>query len=249
MKSTFLSIFLAACTLLCAQQPDSLPRPKSRKNQLFTNLLPVLIPAFGAVPQQFSVRLGYERSVRKGFALRSVLSFNSKNHIYSYGDYNVLSFSDTTMVREYEMMYGTPEIRLGLGFRKCWVRPAITWYAGTDLYGAFSKNSMVGQASTWRLDSAATGMLGEDVWIPTGEAPSITRWVETRNMDIGISPFFGAEKNLGKRFSLSAQFGIDLFLRDTYWKRTYPEKVSSHFYSYNVDMGGLVNELALRYRF
>lgn len=249
MKTTFLSLLLISSGWICAQPTDSLSPIKPKKHQLFTNLLPVLVPAVGAVPQQFSVRFGYERQVCNTWSFRGVVSFNTKNHIYTQGDYNVLAYSDTTMIREYEMMYGSPEIRLGIGLRKRWERPIITWYAGADIYGSFSKNSVIGQAATWRLDSAATAMMGEPVWLPEEESPSITRWVETRNHDLGISPFFGAEKNLGKRFSLSAQFGFDVFLRDTYWKRTYPDDVSFHYYSFNFDMGGLVNELALRYRF
>ena len=249
MRSFCLCIFILGSCFVSAQNTDSASTP-IRKNQLFTNLLPVLVPAFGAVPEQFAFRLGYERSLKKNWYLRGVGSMILNNGNPSdYFDYNVLAYTDSLMTREYSIYLTKPEYRLGIGMRKSFPMKRLIWYTGADLYAAYSENGIQAYASFWRLDSASTGASSEPTWVPTGETPAITRLAETVNYDIGISPFFGAEIPLRKRFSLSLQTGFDYFYRSSTFKEIFPATATEYWRSSNFNMTGLVNELALRFRF
>ena len=124
----------------------------------------------------------------------------------------------------------------------------LKWFYGTDLALGYFKSESYKQNKTLVRDTA----FGQNVWVEVQNAQAeIVLRTKTKGYSIGLSPFFGAKFPISKRFSVSAQVGMDMAFKnmevtETKNGLTNKQRVSS--FDFNLSTG-IVNDISLIYKF
>ncbi len=246
MKTFILILVTLGSYLATFSQTDS----AFKKNEFALNTLPLLIGAAGGSPGLSNFNLLYRRNFDKKWSFRLGVGAVLRNtyNYYAY-NYNLLSYTDSTQIREFYTSHNKPEVRVTVGAEYNWGKRKVTWYTGADIFAGHFKKQDLNYTFLFELDSATATGAGPQ-WEMDFDSYAITEWTDSRNYTFGISPFIGFKAPLGKRFGVSVQSGLNFFFMYTSADRIYPDpQTDATYVSYNFELPGLINEVSLRYRF
>jgi hypothetical protein len=251
-KMIILPLFMSVMNILAqTEKPDSLKNHSFfKKNEVSVNTAPVfkqLLTTGGSGSTRFSI--GYKRYLNEKSALRfSLMADRIDNAVYNIHERSVIILnSDSVLIRQETVSppYFSPHINIG--YERLFGKRKLKWFYGADLVLGYSQNKTFKQNIVLYRDSTQ----GSTSWTEKEYRPEIVARSTTKTFFMGVTPFFGVKYPLSKRFSVSAQVGVDAIFRDQRVTDVSQGKnVHSHFstFDFNQDTGFL-NDISIIYKF
>jgi hypothetical protein len=223
-----------------------------KKNEIGLNTAPVLrhlLTNGDASSTRYS--LTYKRNLNKRSALRfslvADLINNSKyDHHYSGNDKIILN-SEGILVRQEIVSPNFISPHLNVGYERLFGKGKLRWFYGADLTFGYSENRVVKQNIALQKDS----MQASQTWVENEYKPEIVSRTTIKTIAVGLTPFFGAKYPISKRFSISAQVGVDIVFRDQRISEKGFEanrKMHVSTFDFNQD-AGFMNDISIIYKF
>ncbi|HEY1055868.1 MAG TPA: hypothetical protein VGE24_12055 [Emticicia sp.] len=204
---------MSTCTAF-SQANDTLKNRSEKPNELGINVAPVIrnLLLNGSVPvNRFS--LSYKRYLneRSGLRFIGVVDLVNKD-MPGYSSYSEKIFlqDDSILIKQKRItpVYVSP--RLNLGYERLFGKRKLKWFYGADVSVGYAVSKSMLQNFTMQKDTSSGQNYFKDQPVH-GETISSTR---TRILSFWFSPFFGVKYPLSKRFSVSAQVGVDFVFSD-----------------------------------
>jgi hypothetical protein len=244
-------LFVNIANLAAQTSTSNLSQPVRTpgKNEISLNTAPVfrqLLSNSKPISTRFS--FSYKRYLNEHSALRfsimaDLISKVNDNH---YRREIILMNPDSVLIRQETISPGYVSPHLNLGYERLFGRKKLKWFYGTDLSIGYSESRSFKQNTHLQKDS--TTSFG---WIEGAYQPEIVSRIKTETFSIGLSPFFGAKYPISKKFSISAQVGIDMAIKNEYVSEKSAAATKNRHYSsfdFNMDTGFL-NDISIIYKF
>lgn len=218
---------------------DSTTIVRLRKNEIGINTTPILSALIGSSLNINRFSISYKRILNDRSSLRIVVIADKGFTSYTH----VVPTSDTTVNTHFYNNYFSPHINLG--YERLFGRKKLKWFYGADLILGYNKDS-----NSKLVSKTYTDTLSGSMYMETN--PKTTLLNETKGYMLGLSPFFGLKYSLSKRFSISAQAGMDLTVKNLtmVFKDQNNNDITEKFHTW--DLGGttgFINDISLIYKF
>lgn len=224
-----------------------------KKNEISINTAPVLRQLLSnGTNSATRFSMTYKRNITDRSALRlSLVADQINNDVFNYHHSPEMEImileSDSVMIRQERISPGFISPHLNIGYERLFGKGKLKWFYGADLTLGYSESKTLTQNITLQRDSV-NGTYG---WVQKSYDPEIVSRSNIKTVSVGVSPFFGVKYTLSKRFSVSAQVGVDAVYRD----QRVSEIVAGlnkerHFstFDFNQDTGFL-NDISIIYKF
>jgi hypothetical protein len=245
-----LNIFVGS---IVAQTSDSTKNKSTfKKNEISINTAPVLkqlLTNGEASATRFS--FSYKRNINEKSALRfSIVADQINNEAFNHhnaGRDLIILNSDSVLIRQETISPGFISPHLNIGYERLFGKGKLKWFYGADLTLGYSENETFRQNIILHKDS----IQGSYGWSENQNHPEIISRSHTKTVSIGVSPFWGAKYPISKRFSISAQVGVDAVFRDQrVSERGVGFNKNAHFSSFDFNLDtGFLNDISIIYKF
>jgi hypothetical protein len=252
-RMIIISVFIGVVSADAQTKSDSLKTdPDFKKNEISINTAPVLrqlLNSSGSSATRFSV--SYKRNLNERSALRfSLVADRINDDFYPKHGADreiILLNSDSVIIRQETISPGYISPHFNIGYERLFGKGKLKWFYGADLALGYSESHSLKQNITLNRDS----IQGTYGWVENNYQPEIVSKTTVKSVMVGVTPFFGVKYPLSKRFSLSAQVGVDVVFKS----QDAEEKGSginkrSHFSSFDFNQDtGFLNDISLIYKF
>ncbi len=226
--------------------------PEFKRNEISINTAPlfrVLLASTSAEATRFSAT--YKRNLTCKSALRfSVMADMINENSYHPSPWNeaIILQTDSVLIKQTTVSPAYVSPHVNIGYERLFGKNKLKWFYGTDLALGYFKSESYKQNKTLMRDTA----FGQNAWVEVLNVQAdIVSSTKTKGYSVGLSPFFGAKFPVSKRFSISAQVGLDLAFRNAEVEETKAgitnkSRVSSFDFNMNT---GILNDISLVYKF
>ena len=239
----------------------TIPQEKTKRNELGLNIASAASILLGAEPYTPKLSLNFKRIVHENKALRFAASYQFKwveTSLHNIYNYDILSQTDSTQIRRNKQSDNGGRMQVNAGYEWRKGKKKLKYFFGADLIAGHTSHiySVFDQAYKLEQIYPFRGSPTEDTLFRFEYDPNTpTMFVTSEKTNyyyVGLGPFFGLTYPLSKRFSISAQTGVDI--RYSFGKtvtKDYFSKISnSRSYGlYEFSTSGIVNDLSLIYKF
>lgn len=232
--------------------PKTVASEPFKRNEISINTAPVfrmLLGAGSSEATRFSAT--YKRNLNCKSAFRfSIMAdmINQYPHYPNPWNDAIILETDSVLIKQTTVSPGYVSPHVNIGYERLFGKNKLKWFYGTDLTLGYFKSESYKQNKTLVRDTA----FGQNAWVEVQnvQADIISR-SKTKGYSIGLSPFFGAKFPISKRFSVSAQVGVDMTFKNmevTETKNGLTNKQRVSTFDFNQSTG-ILNDISLVYKF
>ncbi|CAN5432353.1 hypothetical protein BH10BAC1_BH10BAC1_02870 [soil metagenome] len=260
MKKTVIlfSLFVTVVSASAQEGIDLNPKPKPKpdtelkRNEISINTAPVFKILLGATnfeANRFSFT--FKRNLSSKSALRfSLMADKVEGDEFRFAPWNevIILESNNVMIKQTTSSPAYLRPHVNIGYERHFGKHKLQWFYGADATCGYSKNNTVVQNKLLTKDTTQ----GPNTWIYVNEfRADIVSRTDRKIISVGISPFFGAKYPISKRFSISAQVGVDMTFQKIEaieTQGTVAKKFNYSTFDFNGSTG-LLNDISLVYKF
>lgn len=253
----FLSLFVIVTSVSAQEGTDFTTTPTpvlelKKKNEISINTAPLFRALLGAGSSEatrFSAT--YKRNLTCKSAFRfSIMADMIHRDSYFFSSRNgvIILQTDSIIIKQSSVSPSYVSPHVNIGYERLFGKHKLKWFYGADLTLGYYESRSYKENKTLVRDTS----YGPSAWVEVLDTQAdIVYLTKTKAYSIGISPFFGAKYPISKRFSISAQVGVDM----TYQDQSIAETKSGITKNYRVSTfdfnqsTGILNDISLVYKF
>ena len=234
------------------------------KNELGTNIAPIISSLMGGYIPNQQYTISYKRIIKGANAIRinAAIQIYVRNNFQTNNpnlpdNYELVSQSANSEVRRYSEDKRDPKFQLGMGYEWRKGSHRLSRFYGLDLVLGRTSSSYTKKDYFMVLDSTASPSSlasGGAAWIidPNNNQPSTAFDSRTNSLYFGLSPFYGLRYPITKRLIVTAQIGFDATMAiGNYTSDDYTNNIhlSGMVTTVDFDSRGVISDVTLAYRF
>jgi hypothetical protein len=159
----------------------------------------------------------------------------------------MILLSDSVLIKQKTVNPGYLSPHINIGYERIFGARKLKWFYGADLSFGYSENETFIQNTEMRRDTSMNSV----IWADWMDHTVVAAKMKTKTTSFGISPFFGVKYPVSKRFSVSAQVGVDAVCRNQFSSATMPGYFhTGHFITFDFNQDtGFLNDISIIYKF